>query len=181
MTMSLTSILGSHSLAYSYWCCPVAGVLGCFYPGCASSLWQFVSAEEPLPGEQELREDNCRHGFTGRVVLWQLHVCWGLVSAQEDNLCMQQKGWTLVTDYIVSVYPHTVPTCNYIRQCKYSGVNHALKDSLLSLRYVGALLPQSSCCGILPIWWCNVMQLRYAVTQIPQSWSTTFKKNCFHQ
>lgn len=124
MTASLTSTLGSHSLAYSYWCCPVMGVL--VY--CASSLWQIVSAEEPLLGEQELREDNCRHGFIVRVFLWQLCVCWGFVSAQEENLCMQQKGWTLVADFIFSVYPHTVQTCEYKRQC---GVNNALKDSLL--------------------------------------------------
>lgn len=68
------------------------------------------------------------------------------MSTQEENLCMQQKVWTLVADFIVSVYPYTIHICDYKRQCKYSGVNHALKDSLLSPVTLHANATWEHCC-----------------------------------
>lgn len=97
--------------------------------------------------------DNCRHGFIGRVFPWQLYIFRGFMSAQKKNLCMQQKGWMLVADCIVSVHPHTIQTTMKIEWCKawFKGFSAFACNSSYQC-YMGALLPESSCCGILPIY-----------------------------
>lgn len=100
--------------------------------------------------------------FYWSMFLWQQYVCWGFVSAQEENLCMQRRGWTLVADFIISVCPHTVQTCDYKRHIIYKmqvqwckpGLKGFSTLSCISLCqcYIGALLPESSWCSILPVY-----------------------------